>query len=157
MNESYGRLVQVLHSGLNNLRGVAGKGYEDHIFAYSDLGGHLAPLYVSFYLLKQQEALTYGAWTLGLLSLASGLILSQVPLHSTKRQGTDEPFIKLKSGNTIVCSCETCKRRFQSTGIPSSFTFTRRDGVCRLWLYSFEELSNVLRDVSDISLSKKKR
>ena len=154
MNQSYDRLIKVLRSALNNLRGVVGQGYGDHLFAYSDLGGHLAPFYLSFYLLNQQQALLSGLWIFVLLVVASGLVLSRVPLNiNNAKYKSNQSFVRINGGN-IECSCQACKKRVQSTGRYASFTFTRRDGVCCLWLYSFEELSNILLGMSDMKLSK---
>mmetsp|Transcript_19854 Transcript_19854/g.41794 ORF Transcript_19854/g.41794 Transcript_19854/m.41794 type:complete len:342 (+) Transcript_19854:205-1230(+) len=157
MNQSYERLVRTLHSSLNNLRGIAGGKYEDHIFAYSDLGGHLAPLILSHLLLSRVEAVWVG-WCafLGLAMVSVG-VLSRVPLNSAKQYDGENinnnnghnnkiSLVRLSKEKGIECSCPACQRRVRSTGHSScSFTFTRREGVCILWLYSFEDLSNILQ------------
>ena len=157
MNTSYDRLTKVLRSALNNLRGIVGEGFEDHIFAYSDLGGHVAPFSLSFCLLKQKQSLPYGCWIFVLLVVASALILSRVPLNNNDANFENiKSLIRLNRGN-VECSCRSCKRKFQSTGKYSAFTFTRKEGVCCLWLYSFEELSNILLGISDMNLPEKRR
>ncbi|KAL9182714.1 hypothetical protein ACHAXT_013366 [Thalassiosira profunda] len=136
MNASRERLEKVLRSALNNLRGIPGEAFADHVFAYTDLGTHLAPLLLSMQLLLQQEAIMTGCWILGLLVVASGGTLSRIPLNDDSEGGT----LLRGEGNAIYCSCRACRAQAQLTGEKSSFTFSRRSGVCRLWLYSFAEL-----------------
>jgi len=158
MNLSHERLVKVLRSALNNLRGVAGNRYEDHIFAYSDLGGHLAPFWLSFYSLKQQQAILLGVWILVLWIVVSALILSRVPFNDAKKEINDNTrsFLRLNKG-TIQCFCRVCKMSSGTSGECRSFTCAWNEGVCRLWLYSFEELSKILQGLPNRTESLKER
>ena len=57
MNQSRQRLQMVLTGALNNLRGIPGDGYADHLFAYTDLGTHLLAFVLSGKLLHMQNSL----------------------------------------------------------------------------------------------------
>ena len=141
-HHSYAQVIEILNSSLNNLRGIAGKRYEDHIFAYSDLGGHLAPFCLSAILLHEQSSLLWGVWALMVLIFTSALVLSKVPLNRTTE---DSKPITLRSGK-IDCHCQACSIRSKKTDGCSSFTFSRQEGVCFLWLYSFEQLASILSE-----------
>lgn len=138
---SYERLRKVLTGALNNLRGIPGEGFHDHLFAYSDLGGHLLPLGLSALLLHRQHALFAAFQVLAMLMLLSHLALSRIPLNEVK---DSEPLIRINEQGTITCSCDPCRRRTKRKSKESSFTFNVDDGICHLWLSSFEKLSTFL-------------
>ena len=103
-HHTYERATKILRGALNNLQGIAGEvGFEDHLFAYSDLGLHLAPLHLSGLLLYQQQKLVSAVWMLILLIVASALVLSQVPFNKYKKD--NEPTIRVVDGKKIVCEC----------------------------------------------------
>lgn len=141
MNSSYQRLKKVLSGALNNLRGIPGERFHDHFFAYSDLGAHLCPLGLSTILLKRQESLHTCFLMIALQLILSSLALSKVPINKLKIGGE---IVQLKEDGKIVCNCNTCLRRTKRRSRTSSFTFNMNDGICALWLYSFENLSDVL-------------
>lgn len=195
MNWSLERLQSVLEGALNNLRGIPGKRYLDHFFAYTDLGTHLLAFGLSAALLRREEGgLLLVAGSLLALAGISVVVLASVPVpglssSKTSRGSTTDGCIKTnkKSGGstgssshdrrngddrnhrlasiirvvrdptdggmskrtTVTCSCRACNRRKErrrndNLRHPVSFTFNANDGVCRLWLCSFEELSGIL-------------
>jgi len=144
---SHMRVMEILHASLNNLRGIPGEKYKDHVFAYTDLGGHLAPLILSINLLDRQGELKYGIWTLLYLVLASGMTLSIVPFN---QYSENTPIINVTK-QKIECRCRACTVKSKVMGNCCSFTCSIRDGVCHLWLYSFEELAIKLEKAGDYS------
>merc|ERR1740124_2158693 len=143
MKKSYKRLKKVLDGALNNLRGVPGEGYHDHLFAYSDLGGHILPLSLSTILLRRQHALAVTFQMLVMLILLLYFTLSRIPLHDME---DSEPMIRIDyRGNKVTCRCEACDRQGRRNGKECSFTINSEDGICQLWLCSFEGLSTFLR------------
>ena len=147
MNTSLERLNKVLTGALNNLRGIPGDKFQDHIFAYTDLGGHLLPLGLSVLLLKRQQELWTAFYALVFLITLSYVALSRIPFN----EHDTNPYIGEGVGGEIICSCSACERRTKRMSKESSFTFNMYDGICHLWLYSFEDLSTTLRS----SLGKK--
>ena len=81
MNYSYERLSSVLTGALNNLRGIPGDKFQDHLFAYSDLGSHILPLCLSIILLHKQKALFTSFTVLALLIFMSSFAVSRIPLN----------------------------------------------------------------------------
>ena len=148
LNSSLERLNKVLTGALNNLRGIPGDKFQDHVFAYTDLGGHLLPLGLSVVLLRRQHELHAAFQALAFLMALSYVTLSRIPFnkHDTN------PCIGEGVEGKITCSCSACERRTKRMSKDSSFTFNLYDGICLLWLYSFEDLSTNLRS----SLGKKK-
>jgi multisubunit Na+/H+ antiporter MnhF subunit len=158
MNYSYERLSSVLTGALNNLRGIPGDKFQDHLFAYSDLGSHLLPFFLSIILLQKQKALFTSFIVLALLILISSFALSRIPLNNNNNNevnndSCDEDdeksmnkFINVSNDGSITCSCSACRKRSKRTNSQesSSFTFNIADGICHLWLCSFENLSTFL-------------
>ena len=144
LNSSLERLNKVLTGALNNLRGIPGDKFLDHVFAYTDLGGHLLPLGLSVVLLKRQQKLRAAFQALAFLITVSYVTLSRIPFnkHDTN------PCIGEGVKGKIICSCSACERRTKRLSKDSSFTFNMYDGICQLWLYSFEDLSTNLRSSS---------
>lgn len=142
MNSSRERLEKVLTGALNNLRGIPGPGYKDHIFAYMDLGEHLSSLILSGLLLYRQESLVVAFEMLLLMILLAYAALSRIPLNQDAERSLS--LIQILDDGSIVCACDACtiasKRRYKK----SSFVFGFKEGVCELWLYSFETLSEAL-------------
>eukprot|EP00531_Pseudo-nitzschia_arenysensis_P003088 CAMPEP_0116129642 /NCGR_PEP_ID=MMETSP0329-20121206/8028_1 /TAXON_ID=697910 /ORGANISM="Pseudo-nitzschia arenysensis, Strain B593" /LENGTH=302 /DNA_ID=CAMNT_0003623913 /DNA_START=9 /DNA_END=920 /DNA_ORIENTATION=- len=149
LNKSLSRLKTVLMGALNNLRGIPGEAYLDHLFAYTDLGTHLFALWLSFLLLQAEGAIFLAVGCLGLLAGISYVILSQIPFSESsdkelafmiKVVGTTE------EATTITCSCRACKTRQErlDSNSPVSFTVGARDGICQLWLASFGQLTEHL-------------
>jgi multisubunit Na+/H+ antiporter MnhF subunit len=164
MNYSYERLRSVLTGALNNLRGIPGDKFQDHIFAYTDLGSHLLPLCLSIILLQKQKALFTAFIILALLILISSFALSRIPFNNNNNNNNNNEvsndscddidedsksmnkFIHVCKDGSIACSCNACKKRSKRTNSQesSSFTFNFSDGICHLWLCSFENLSTFL-------------
>jgi len=149
LNTSLSRLQTVLTGALNNLRGIPGDGCWDHIFAYTDLGTHLFALLLSYELLQKEGAVVLAIITLTLLAGISYKVLSQIPFseNSGKELASMVKVVGTKNGNiTIACSCLVCKRKKERSSNCSavSFTVNNRDGICQLWLASFEQLSGIL-------------
>ena len=154
MNHSLSRLQAVLNSALNNLRGIPGEGYLDHLFAYTDLGTHLFACCVSALLLRKEGALWLAVGLLGILIGISYGILSRVPFSeivSSSNAGLAS-MVEVQ-GTTITCSCRACTARKKERVIGDhhpavSFTVSPRDGICQLLLCSFEQLSGILSSIA---------
>ena len=158
MNYSLDRLTSVLQGALNNLRGVAGDGYRDHLFAYVDFGEHVLHCKWSLALLLQgQQHHYYQCWGMTVcilltLIILSYLALSRIPFSNIQTHNTDSTVSLLHIGEDrkVICSCDVCKKRTEKKGESSckgvgcSFTFTMEEGICCLWLCSFETLSTFL-------------
>ena len=157
MNYSYERLSSVLTGALNNLRGIPGDKFQDHLFAYSDLGSHILPLCLSIILLHKQKALFTSFTVLALLIFMSSFAVSRIPLNNNNINDNNEvndddtesmnTFINVSKDGSITCCCNACKERSKRTNNSeesSSFTFNVADGICHLWLCSFENLSAFL-------------
>mmetsp|Transcript_68809 Transcript_68809/g.77007 ORF Transcript_68809/g.77007 Transcript_68809/m.77007 type:complete len:316 (+) Transcript_68809:150-1097(+) len=150
MNYSYQRLNVVLTGALNNLRGIPGENFQDHLFAYSDLGSHLLPLCLSVLLLQRQKALITAFFVLVLLLVVSYVSLSSIPVNNNEAVNINEcddksmKCIQIYADGRIICSCTACRKRCRRTGQESSFTFNYIDGICHLWLCSFGKLSTFL-------------
>lgn len=141
LNVSLERLNTVLIGALNNLRGIPGDKFHDHLFAYTDLGAHLLPLGLSVVLLKGRQELWAAFRALVFLITLSYVALSRIPFNKLD----SIPRIGESLRGKITCSCSACNRRSKRKGEESSFTFNIHDGICILWLYSFEDLSTNLR------------
>lgn len=137
LNTSLERLNKVLIGALNNLRGIPGDKFQDHIFAYTDLGSHLLPLGLSALLLKRQHELWEAFKALMILVILSYVALSRIPFNKLETN----PRIGMGEEGEITCRCSACERRKKRKSEDSSFTFNIHDGICHLWLYSFEDLS----------------
>ena len=140
LNSSLQTLTKVLTGALNNLRGIPGDNYHDHIFAYTDLGGHLLPLTLSGLLLKRRNELWAAFRALVFLIISSYVALSRIPFNKFDLN----PIIGEGKGGSLTCGCSACVLRTKRKGEDSSFTFNSKDGVCQLWLHSFEDLSTLL-------------
>mmetsp|Transcript_10906 Transcript_10906/g.16507 ORF Transcript_10906/g.16507 Transcript_10906/m.16507 type:complete len:349 (+) Transcript_10906:152-1198(+) len=156
MNHSRQRVQNVLAGALNNLRGIPGKGYTDHLFEYTDLGIHLLAFILSAKLLQSQDALFVALYLLGMLLIISYIALSRIPLKDEMKNTSNSKLMSMMQlgasiDSRIMCRCGACskrKRRQTKRGRgdhPVSFTFNKIDGICQLWLCSFEQLSNLLR------------
>mmetsp|Transcript_24380 Transcript_24380/g.36349 ORF Transcript_24380/g.36349 Transcript_24380/m.36349 type:complete len:300 (-) Transcript_24380:678-1577(-) len=148
-SSSAAEILSVLTSATNNIRGVPGEWYGDHIFAYSDLGWHLLLLILSYVLVQGQNALPTAFQILAMLMVVSYFALSKVPQNRVPEE-VRENIIQIDENGKIACKCTTCKRK----NIKCSFTFNINDGVCLLWLHSFEQLLNVLRSKGSLVGSK---
>mmetsp|Transcript_51 Transcript_51/g.66 ORF Transcript_51/g.66 Transcript_51/m.66 type:complete len:297 (+) Transcript_51:72-962(+) len=137
LNASVERLNNVLIGALNNLRGIPGEHFNDHIFAYTDLGAHLLPLGLSVVLLKRRQELWAAFRALVFLITISYVALSRIPFNKLD----SIPRIDESARGKVICSCSACERRTKRKSKDSSFTFNIHDGICILWLYSFENLS----------------
>ncbi len=149
LNTSLSRLRAVLNGALNNLRGIPGDGYWDHIFAYTDLGTHFFALWLSYKLLEKEGMVVLAIVTLALLAGISYRVLSQIPFSETsdKELASMVTILNTDTGiPTITCSCLACKRKQERSNNCSaiSFTVNSRDEICQLWLASFEQLSGIL-------------
>ena len=174
MNQSLSRLQSVLKSALNNLKGIPGEGYSDHLFAYTDLGTHLLVFGLSALLLEKEGALLGAVGLLVVLAWISGAVLSRIPFREMIAIGSvtnstnhlasmievvmDENHPSETNHKTIMCSCKACNKRKErlqqrnknhnQNQQPVSFTFHRDDGICQLWLSTFEQLSGILSSAS---------
>ena len=160
MNDSQERLMKVLNGALNNLRGIPGEGlFNDHFFAYSDLGGHLLPFGFSATLLYRQHALLTSLQLLVIMVFFSYVTLSKIPLNDFIGDGNGSDcgkfelmaLIRISSSSNnkkIICGCQACQKRgIRQCKDSCSFTLNYRDGICQLWLCSFETLSTFLRSL----------
>ncbi len=148
MNHSLERMQSVLKSSINNLRGIPGKAYVDHLFAYSDLGTHIFCWLCSTRMLQLQGNLWMVIVFLGLLLGISYLAFAQIPLSRLTTASSMTSLITIRK-NTVDCSCTACssKKKRQGESIVS-FTVHPSDGICQLWLGSFEQLSEILASAS---------
>eukprot|EP00536_Pseudo-nitzschia_multiseries_P003624 jgi/Psemu1/284536/fgenesh1_pg.56_\ len=144
MNSSGERLRSVLTGALNNLRGIAGEGFRDHIFAYSDLGSHAMPTILSAVLLHQQQAMLTAIQIILAMIVLSVVALSRIPFNAQKDQDGVRSLVQVSSNGSVFCSCDACVCRSRRTNEKCSFTFQCSDGICYLWLCSFETLSSIL-------------
>lgn len=172
MNQSLSRLQSVLKSALNNLKGIPGEGYSDHFFAYTDLGTHLLAFGLSALLLEKEGALMGAMGLLVVLAGISGVVLSRIPFRemimdssiTSKTSATHlasmievvldnkYPVDRETNQKTIMCSCKACNKRKERlqqrdenyNQHPVSFTIHRDDGICHLWLSTFEQLSGII-------------
>ena len=92
------------------------------------------------------------------------LALSRIPLKQDDMKGISNNELRLmiqigEGGNgRIMCRCQACskrKRRQVHTNVgrgdePVSFTFNKIDGICQLWLCSFEQLSGIVGSERDV-------
>ncbi|KAL7548126.1 hypothetical protein ACHAWF_011419 [Thalassiosira exigua] len=146
---SYDEAVSALIAALTNLRGNLGSGTRQRIFAFTNLGAHIVPLYLSAQLLGQQSRLVPWACISAILSFSTvGFVLVGIP--KLYKHEDDTPPIGIKNG-MIDCRCRACRERLKETWIHSSFTIwvPYRDGkeeiwLCRLWMLPLEELSDTL-------------
>ena len=145
LNHNHLRLQKVLTGALNNLRGIPGKMCGDHLFAYSDLGFHFLPFILSTSILRKQDHLLSALyWVLGFGGV-SYAILSHVPLSQLDEKSVS--LIYIEGNGNVGCKCKVCMRCKNRKGqdTPTSFTCNMKDGICLLWLCSFETLSKSLR------------
>lgn len=144
-------LQLVLTSALNNLRGIPGDYFQDHIFAYTDLGSHLLPMMMCTVLLSKQHSLHVAVGMLGILMIVSWIGLSYIPFHKLYPNLT--PQTVFNNDGYIVCQCDACIFRYNRTNQLGSFAFHYKDGICCLWLYSFDTLSTALNSWKDMKIS----
>ena len=138
LNHNIGRLKNVLHSSLNNLRGIPGKRWKDHLFAYTDLGFHVLPFLLAMGLLKRQDAVRaifYSATFL--VSIFYGALCT-IPLSADTNPNRISSLLTILNNETLECKCEVClhAKMQRSSTKPTSFTFNPLDGICKLWLCS---------------------
>ena len=166
---SYDHVHSVVTGALHNLRGISGENWsEDDWFAYSDLTLHLLPLLLSGKILLsiliespiESNKVGRGSATtlLVLLGLSSWLAMSpsyssSPPTTKSTENGTGDPSstrseLKItvdSDRNSIQCSCDACTRRRQRTGSRAcAFVCSPNDGLCAMWLLSFEDVSQLL-------------
>jgi len=165
----YESIRKVLSSALNNLQGIPGQGYRDHLFAYTDLGSHLLACLLSLSLLLDYETgkdIIYSAvikMCVSLSLLVTCIVILTFPFQNMDMDDTSTSSLLgvHDSKNSILrCSCIACKsyetrkgrkgKEFMSvsevyltSGI-AAFTFNPIDGVCRLWFKSFGNLQAAL-------------
>jgi len=144
LNSSKERLRMVLTGALNNIRGIPGKGFHDHIFAYSDLGGHLLPMVLCTILLHKQESILVAFRMVLLMSLLSFVAILMIPSNEQKDRKGARSLIQISTNGSVFCKCDACTCKSRRTNQKVSFTFHYNDGICYLWLCSFETLSNIL-------------
>lgn len=146
---SYNRLSAIVTSGLNNINGVPGPYYMDHIFAYTDLGLHVFPFGASSYLLFSRHSLLYSI--LGVLVFAAGplaiikvvfIFFDSYDVHSK----IAPPALLLQTTpennqKVLKCLCDTCVGYPQGQGNFSINLHDRRAAVCQLWYLTYEELA----------------
>lgn len=156
------RAKQVVHGALNNLRRIPGERYEDHLFAYSDLGIHLLAFGLSGWLLGREILIWIFVYMMvGIVSI-SYMASSVIPGGSTRSQDveTDKAgkeqkpparklCISIDENDQISCTCNACassirRRAIGSEILETSFTLHWSDGICQLWLSSFEEIHELL-------------
>ncbi|GFH57619.1 hypothetical protein CTEN210_14095 [Chaetoceros tenuissimus] len=159
LNHNLDRLKNVLHSSLNNLRGIPGKRWKDHLFAYTDLGFHVLPFLLAMALLKRQgavRAIFYSAFIL--VSIFYGT-LHTIPLSADTNTKSISSLFHIFNNETVDCSCEVCShaKRRRTSSKPTSFTFNPLDGICKLWLCSFTGLQQVLELSLDRRETSKKK
>ena len=122
LNSSLERLNKVLFGALNNLRGIPGDKFQDHIFAYTDLGGHLLPLGLSvvlWYHTEETARIMAAFQALVFLITVSYVALSRIPFN----EHDTNPRIGEGVGGEITCSCSACERWTKRMSEDSSFTF----------------------------------
>lgn len=144
MNHNYLRLQRVINGALNNLNGIPGEMCRDHLFAYTDLGFHLLPLMLSTAILQKQESLSLTFyWLLGIGGMFYAII-SQIPFNQSDEKY--DSLINIQSDGKVACKCLVCMRcnERKRHDAPASFAFNVEDGICKLWLCSFETLSRRL-------------
>ena len=148
MNSSLERMQSVLKSSINNLRGIPGKAYADHLFAYSDLGTHIFCWCFSARILQQEGNLWMALGCLGFLLGISYLVFAQIPFSTLTNASTIATLITIRN-NTVDCSCDACISKKKRRGDNAvSLTVHPRDGICQLWLGSFQQLSDTLASAS---------
>lgn len=158
INYSLERLTSVLEGALNNLRGISGDRYRDHLFAYTDFGGHFLHCKWSLALLmqkqQQHQLKCWGmtAWILLTLIILSYLAASCIPFSKVQTYNCNNNtglLLHISENRKVICCCDVCKKRAEKGESDCkdegcSFTFTMEEGICHLWLCSFETLSTFL-------------
>ena len=130
MNHSRQRLQNVLTGALNNLRGISGKGYIDHLFEYTDQGIHLLAFILSAKLLQSQDVLFVALCLLGMLLIISYIALSKIPLKDEMKNTSNSKLMSMMQlrGSTdrrIMCRCEACSKRKRRQYLPTVALFFR--------------------------------
>mmetsp|Transcript_829 Transcript_829/g.1595 ORF Transcript_829/g.1595 Transcript_829/m.1595 type:complete len:343 (-) Transcript_829:698-1726(-) len=177
-NDSLERVQTVLKGALNNLRGIPGQGGKDHLFAYSDLSLHLLPCLLSGILLQQQQQLHS---VIPIIVMMAGMA-TMVPLQTgnydkkdaaaTKKEESMHVIAKLmiiigrsqqqQQGDPTIptrigCTCSACshrmKRMIHYKKKTTSFVCNPIDGLCALWMLSFEQVSMALDQALLLQLS----
>ncbi|KAL3940054.1 MAG: hypothetical protein SGBAC_005334 [Bacillariaceae sp.] len=159
------RMQTVLKGALNNLRGIPGEGGKDHLFAYSDLTLHLLPCLLSGILLQQQEQLHFVVLK---IAMTAGTVAMIAPSQKTGNDKSDDAKKEAESmqvpkltivcfpgkdsrSTRIGCSCNACSHRVERMMKETSFVCNPIDGLCALWMHSFEEVSMALDQALRIS------
>ena len=96
----------------------------------------MLPLGLSLVLLKRQNEVWTAFRALVFLITLSYVALSRIPLNKHETHP--------RIGKGVEGEITAAKRRTKRKGNDSSFTFNIHDGICHLWLYSFEDLSTNL-------------
>ncbi len=157
-------LRRVLSSALNNLQGIPGKGYRDHLFAYTDLGSHVLACILSYSKLLEYEEgrdFIYSTAMKMLVSLSFVTFIALMTLPFQDVGGTTathtSSLLCVDSNQILRCGCIACKhnesrkdhngKEMSVSGLTSgiaAFTFNSMDGICRLWFKSFGDLQAAL-------------
>jgi len=151
----------VITGALNNIRGIPGEHWGDHVFAYTDLGSHLLSFGLSLAILLGNEwnkrTLYFIMGVMMFLFVLSCLVLYIIPFNDLM-DGESMIRVDSKTGE-VSCRCIACRKyearhcgctnhHHRNAGSISTqkgkacvaFTLNRHDGICRSWLISFEAL-----------------
>mmetsp|Transcript_19229 Transcript_19229/g.29713 ORF Transcript_19229/g.29713 Transcript_19229/m.29713 type:complete len:322 (-) Transcript_19229:191-1156(-) len=156
----------VIAGALNNIRGIPGEQWGDHLFAYTDLGSHFLAFGLSLALLLRNEwnkcTLYFTMGVMMFLFVLSCLVLHIIPCNDL-RDGDSLIRVDSTTGE-VRCWCIACREyearhrgctnRHHKEGSMSTqkgkacvaFTLNRHDGICRSWLISFGALQLALSD-----------
>ncbi|CAB9498824.1 expressed unknown protein [Seminavis robusta] len=167
------RLIQsVVHSAHNNLQGIPGKHYEDHIFAFADTAKHLT-FFMHAMLLHdlKNNVILLVVTTLGLclgwhvgphallrwvcrcfpLSLSSSNKNDQVTIEPSAQQPPPRLIVQAKdkkfSSFLATCNCPACQDKSCFVILPK---------MCELWFCTFEELLHIIDQANHSTATIKK-
>jgi hypothetical protein len=147
LSSSATRLQSVVKSAWNNLRGEPGRSYQDHLFAYTDLGYHV------FHILT---ALRLVGWSLrtGLLILATLTAVVIAIFLGGSNWSTSPPENQLPPGllriakeGKPVCNCHVCAGGSNMNAFSIDVKLFQ---LCEFWFQSFGQLCNILDDLEQV-------
>jgi hypothetical protein len=135
---SRSRLESVVKSAHNNILGDPGKFYLDHLFAYTDLAGHV----VAFRAVARATSWSYSLCVMLVVTISLMLALwiirqTRSPMiRQTRRTNPSPTFLKLNTTSDrkliIDCKCPSCQTKTRSAWITWP--------LCESWYLSFQQL-----------------
>jgi hypothetical protein len=150
LSSSATRLQSVVKSAWNNLRGEPGQSYQDHIFAYTDLGYHV------FHTLA---ALRIVGWSLrtGLMILGTLTAVVIAIFLGGSNWSTSPPenllppgLLRISKEGKQVCSCHVCCAGGAGTKEKAFSIDMTRFQLCDLWFQSFGQMCTILDDLEQV-------